>query len=343
MHIFVYEHVAGGGYAGSPLVPSLAREGQAMLEAIAFDLARVPGVSVVTTLDARIEPRRFPEPVEVRAISSRDEATACFDALARASDGTLVIAPELDGGLARLARRVIDAGGRHLGSSPEAIESASDKLLLPCRLAEMKIACVPSAARGSLDNAPFGLPAVVKPRFGAGSTDTVLVREPGEWPRVNRESVVTPFTAGLPASVLVIAGPRGILPLRAGQQVLSGDGRLRYLGGRLPLSPRLEARAQRLAVRAVNAVPGLLGFAGVDLLLDVADSVEPRDGQDMVVEVNARLTTSYAGLRALAETNLAEHWLRVIHGEHPAAPTWRPGGVRFHPDGSLELAEAAPC
>ena len=77
-----------------------------MLEAIALDLTRVPGVSVVTTLDARIELRSLPESIETHRIASPDEAAAYFDALARASDGTLVIAPELDGNLARLARRV---------------------------------------------------------------------------------------------------------------------------------------------------------------------------------------------------------------------------------------------
>jgi predicted ATP-grasp superfamily ATP-dependent carboligase len=121
------------------------------------------------------------------------------------------------------------------------------------------------------------------------------------------------------------------VPLPAAEQRLSADGRFHYRGGTLPLPPDLGARAQRLAVQAVQAVPGLHGYVGVDLVLSGA--ADGRD--DEVIEINPRLTTSYVGLRRLARFNLAEAMLRVAAGDSVPPLTWLPGPVRFSADGRI--------
>ena len=57
--------------------------------------------------------------------------------------------------------------------------------------------------------------------------------------------------------------------------------------------------------------------------------------EDQVIEINPRLTTSYIGLRALAETNLAEAMLRVADGDDVVL-RWREGAVEFTADGTLK-------
>ena len=114
-------------------------------------------------------------------------------------------------------------------------------------------------------------------------------------------------------------------------QRLSGDGRFSYLGGEIPLPDGLALRAVSLGRRAIDAVPGLMGYVGVDLVLGDAT-----DGSgDFAIEINPRLTTSYVGLRSLADFNLAEAMLRIADNEPPPPMAWKPGRVRFTPDGTV--------
>jgi predicted ATP-grasp superfamily ATP-dependent carboligase len=86
-----------------------------------------------------------------------------------------------------------------------------------------------------------------------------------------------------------------------------------------------------LARQAVAVVPGLAGYVGVDVILgDAADG-----SRDWVIEINPRLTTSYVGLRALCQDNLAERMLRVIQGLDAPALSWKPGPIRFTPEGRI--------
>ena len=133
---------------------------------------------------------------------------------------------------------------------------------------------------------------------------------------------------GRAASVAFLVGPSQTVPLLPTFQHLSDDGRFRYLGGELPIPPALAERSVTLGRRAVGCVPGLRGYVGVDLVLgDAADG-----SQDYAIEINPRLTTSYVGLRALAETNLAGAMLDVCAGR-PVEVRWKPGRVMFTPDG----------
>ena len=340
MHLFVYEHLTGGG-SGSSLPRSLAREGWAMLRALLEDLVQIPGVSVTTIIDDRFAammPPRLEERVQLVKVHDREGAREHFDRLAGSCDASLIVAPETENVLVDLTERAQGKGGRVLGSSAGAIRRASDKLGLARLLAEKGIPCVPSAIYVR-DSTPASRPPwVVKLRLGAGSTDTYLVTDPAASIAIDGEAVLTPHVPGLAASILVIAGEREVHPLPPGEQHLTSDGRFRYLGGTLPLSSQLRPRAITLARRAVGAVPGLAGFVGVDLIL--ADD-PGGNAIDTVVEINPRLTTSYVGLRALTRENLAQRWLEVMLGRPTRAIEWREGRVRFSAGGEVRVLDPA--
>ncbi len=327
MRVFVYEYCCAVGLGRDPSDPahSLYREGRAMRDAVADDFHRVPGAEVVV-LDgdtARRERERF-----------REAATGC--------DWCLVIAPELGGELQRRAEWARKAGARLLGPSADAIAITSCKIDL-ARIWDAGGVPTPRTEQ-FLDwfREPSRFPVVCKPISGAGSTATVrfdrmdevmAVHEAGEFEGFGEtELLLQEFTPGQPASVAFLVGPVQTVPLPPTFQLLSSGDRFRYEGGELPIRPDLAERAIALGQRAVGCVPGLLGFVGVDLIL--GDAVD--GSADVAIEINSRLTTSYVGLRQLADFNLAEAMLRVAAGEPVGELRWRPGRVRFRPDGSAD-------
>jgi predicted ATP-grasp superfamily ATP-dependent carboligase len=141
------------------------------------------------------------------------------------------------------------------------------------------------------------------------------------------------YVPGFAASVAFLIGPSAVVPLVPCEQLLSTDGHWQYHGGRLPIASDLAARALRVADQAVRCVPGMLGYAGVDVVLG-------NDGRDWAIEINPRLTTSYVGLRALARFNLAEAMLAVVRGEPLPDLTMHDRWIEFTPDG--RLSDVAP-
>lgn len=98
----------------------------------------------------------------------------------------------------------------------------------------------------------------------------------------------------------------------------------------MPLSAELNERARRLAEACLTALPSAVGYVGFDLVL----GENPAGTQDVVIEVNPRLTTSYVGLRALCQGNLAAAWLEAAEGGRPDLP-FAAGPIEFRANGEL--------
>ncbi|HMP57705.1 MAG TPA: ATP-grasp domain-containing protein, partial [Gemmatales bacterium] len=170
---------------------------------------------------------------------------------------------------------------------------------------------------------------VSKWRDGAGSQEMRLSTEMN--PRGSR-FIWQPFHSGKPVSVAFLAGPGGtLMPLLAGWQRLATQGRFHYAGGVLPIPEPLAKRATELARRALATVPDLLGYVSVDLLLDEGDN----PANDVVIEINPRLSTSYLGLRAMSRKNLFTLMLAHAQGEE-LLPAWKSGSVEFAIDGQVQ-------
>jgi predicted ATP-grasp superfamily ATP-dependent carboligase len=303
-----------------------------MLSAVVEDMSRIPGVEVQSLLNEDLFPTD--QGPHFHRIDPATEVER-FRELAAQADYTLVIAPEFDDILAERCDWVGQVGGRWLGPSAASIRVTADKYALGQHL---KRNGVPTPGCWLLTSDIPEFPAVLKPRFGAGSLEMFLVQGPEDRPGFRsdgrlKDMIVQRFVAGQPASVAILIGSKQRLAMPAASQVLSADGRFHYLGGCIPLPEKLTARAQLLACRAVESVPGLLGYMGVDLVLGSAT-----DGsEDWVIEINPRLTTSYIGLRALAESNLAQALIDIVIGKEVKPLKWRRGQVQFSCDGRVSF------
>lgn len=299
-----------------------------MRRALAADFAALPGMSVRVMLDDRFTPsRRAPRAEYVRVLEG--EELAGLARLAAEADFTIVVAPETGGILHERAQIVERAGGRWLGSSPEAIALTADKLRLGRHLAARGIATPPahgfSPAKGLPADATF--PAVVKPVDGAGSFATFVLQERAELPAAIRalpHSLWQPLVTGVPLSASFLVSDGGHVELIGvgRQRIENRGGQLTYRGGTLPTGSPERAR---LAAEAVAAVTGLRGFVGVDFMWNNALR------QATVIEINPRLTTSYVGLSRILQhqrDGLARAWLEACDSsrESTGAQQSRAGG-----------------
>jgi predicted ATP-grasp superfamily ATP-dependent carboligase len=342
MRIFVYEYTCAANLT-EPFMTSLRAEGWAMLSAIVDDFIRIPGVEVTALLNCNVNfENRGPSFLRVET----EEETA-FRKYAERAEYTLVIAPEIENILAQRCEWVESAGGRLLGPSSDGVRLTGDKLALSLHWNNNKVPtpeCWPwtnrELSKSPKANQPKRFPIVLKLRFGAGSLNTFLIRNPNEWAKAIQstrndenpgEWVVQSYVPGQAASLAFLIGPKQRVALPPTRQILSDDGRFHYLGGEAPLPEHLRDRACRLASRAIDCVPGLRGYVGVDLVLGSS----PDGSQDWAIEINPRLTTSYIGLRGLAKSNLAEALLQISTGKQIQPLTWHSGPIRFRSDGHL--------
>lgn len=338
MRIFVFEYLTGGGLlsgdgslAGSV---SLAREGAAMVTALAVDFARIPGVEVVILCDPRAESSSF-DRVETRVVRTVDERDSAFAAEVAASDATVLIAPECDGILLGCVEGVLRCGGKLLGPGPQLVALAADKHATAEYLARAGVPVPRGVVLGPRGNWPTNLsfPVVIKPRDGAGSQDLRLLRPPldaDNWPPDHERWRIEEFRPGLAASVAVLCGPAGHVVLHPCTQKLASDDTFKYRGGALLLDEKLSPRANQLAAKTVALLPESCGYLGIDMVLG-----NSQDGSDdAVIEINPRLTTSYVGLRAATRDNLAEAMLAVAAGELPTL-SWVSDALEFSADGAV--------
>jgi predicted ATP-grasp superfamily ATP-dependent carboligase len=344
--IFVYEWCCANAARGNdPRAATLFGEGWAMLAAALDDFCRVPDAKVRTVLSPalRDEPAIvvvLPGLVErgVRIDWSHHDAEA-FYAAAATADYALVIAPEFEQILETRCRWALAARAKLLGPAPDAVALTADKLALAQHFDKRGVRTPPTfTCDQSL--ADVGQPWVVKPRHGAGSQQTkIIIVSDGPSGVLGDlvlaalgpvEMVVQPLVPGLSASVAFVIGERQAHALVPAEQFVTVTGNLSYSGGRAPLLlDAMSERAIRIARQAIDCVPGLNGYVGVDVVLGGR-----ADGSaDYVIEINPRLTTSYLGLRALCEDNLMELLLRLVRAESVARPRWRSGGISWTPDG----------
>ena len=301
--VFVYEYLSGGGQmagAGTSGGELLAM-GRAMRDAMVADLLQLEVYDVsVAAGDSGVT---MPEPAH--AVTPRHGESA-FDFVARQADAhhwAWVVAPETDGLLSQLQRRVDPA--RWLGCDGPSTVVASGKRSTLVRLAESGLS-TPLA----FEQAAGVTRWVVKPDDGAGAVDTrvhasleAALADSAQRARVGGAWVVEPWVEGegLSLSLMCSAGRSELLSINRQRLLIDPEGVLSYQGVDLNVVPPGDPRAATLAAWAARigrSVPGLRGFVGIDLVWHAQCG-------PVAIEINPRLTCAYVGLSRALGRNLA--------------------------------------
>jgi predicted ATP-grasp superfamily ATP-dependent carboligase len=315
-NVFVHEFITGGGWPSAELPDDLVMEAMAMLWALLADFRKWGNVQTTIMLDPRFENKipgldRKTLPADEVILIEPGQHEAIFSTQIRRSDAVLVLAPETDGILARLTGIVEAAGNLLLGSNSTAVATTADKTA--CYQCFQKAGLpTPHTRLTNFASAPqvaeeLGFPLVTKPLDGVGCAGVCLVMGPSELAGAlnlvrkatsHNQILLQTFVSGIHASVSLLITQDRALPLSLnGQEVRSGRP-FTYCGGVIPLDHPMAGRAFELSRNAVQQVPGLRGYVGVDLVLTQDEA--------WLIEVNPRITTSYVGLRQVLSINLAK-------------------------------------
>ena len=299
MRLLVCEFITGGGMLNDDLPEALAREGELMLQHLLEDLS---GCKPVQHIDVLRDPR-LPENSTDRytILPVNLDFMQTFKRSCEQVDAVLPIAPETDEALLSMSKSVQTSGSRLLNSAPSAVALTGSKYHTLKALAATGIPTVPVS---TIDQAARAAPAqwVIKPDDGvSGEGCRVLDQLPEILPQ---NMILQPLIEGTPASMTLLCNDGDAELIAVNEQYVSLDKNGCILRGVHVNGLASEHDALVPLARAIAAaIPELWGWVGVDFMLTP-------DGP-LVLEVNPRLTTAYAGLAISYGQNPAE-WLLAL-------------------------------
>lgn len=330
LKIILYEHVSSGGYAEQLIPQSVLSEGFGMLRSISSDL-KSAGHEVTVLLDARIS--KLNPKIEADCtvpIFYAKEQQKFLQSIAKINDALYIIAPETDGILQSLVELIEGTGKVSLNCKSKAIAKVADKTTLYKKILNLGFALKTiilnttdslGKTKQDIKNA-LKYPLVLKPADGVSCSGLSLVKDEAQLERAiekikveshSERFIAQEFIKGEDASVSLLCNGEKAVAFSLNKQnvtLAKPDDISRYDGGSVPFDHPLKQEAFRAAEKVVESIVGLRGYVGVDLILT--------QEKPFVVDVNPRLTTSYVGLRRVADFNVAEAIVSaVLKGSFP--------------------------
>jgi len=308
MRIFVVEYITGGGLVGQQLSTRLLDEAETMLGALLDDLSVLPDVHLLVSRDPRLPPLDCS--CDVFTPAATDDIWQAWEHCINRCDAVWAIMPESDGLLHRISLMAQAQGRRLIGCHAAGVAIATSKSLTAKYLQHSNIDTVPTF--DVAEEIPFRYSRwVLKPDDGAGCEGSCVFENHRAMlcALQNRDRytgyVAQPFVEGIAASLSMLCCDGAATLLTANlQQVREFNGHFELDGVLVNGLPNAHARYSWLARSVARAIPGLWGYVGVDLVLTTSGPV--------VLEVNPRLTVSYAGLRGALAVNPARLILRML-------------------------------
>lgn len=324
MNLFVYEHVASGGFAGEPIPTSILSEGFAMLRTFIEDL-KTASHNVTVLLDSRLKPlANLLKAEQIILVKSKNGLEEAIAKAVEGLDAAYIIAPESEDILPSLIEIVEEKGVVSLNCTPEAVRAVSNKAKAYVELRRAGLN-VPETIEVNIDESPvkigqmargLGFPVIFKPLSGTSCAGLSILKALNQVPsaikKVRNEVggeklLIQKFIRGVNASVSLIATAKKATPITLNMQRVKlslPSCESFYEGGMVPLEHPLKREAFKAAEKAVSIFNGMRGYVGVDILLS-GDKV-------YVMEVNPRLTTSYVGLRRVIGFNPAQGVINAV-------------------------------
>ncbi|MDD9806565.1 MAG: ATP-grasp domain-containing protein [Gammaproteobacteria bacterium] len=287
-----------------------------MLHALGRGLSAMDGVRLVTVRDARLPPPDYP--TGLAWVRAGDDCAAVVGAALEDADAFWPVAPETGGLLAQFCRLARGGSCLLLNSPAPVVEKAGGKYSAFLRLRQNGVRCVETARLGNL-RFPQDRDLVVKPDDGVGCESVRLLRAGESPPRgsLRGDDLCQPYLPGIAASLNVIypsAGAPYIIGANRQEVTLDAPnapeegGRFRLRACHVNVLAREALGFEELAAGVQRSFPGIVGHVGIDLIVDGDNTLH-------LLEINPRVTTSFAGLAASTGLNPCAEVIRAVRGE----------------------------
>ncbi len=324
---------AGGMGSGKGRVESISIEGLAMLHALVVDAVDGSFETHALLQEGIGVPASMASVASVHwhRVGAGTSLPGMIKDLAPLVDFCFVVAPEFGEYLEEYTALLESFDCAVLSQPSRAVSLGSDKKGAIERLAAAGVRVPATQSLDGFIAAPaLSYPVVVKPNRGAGSIGVFLARDEVELKGAiaaneslsfHRDTLIAQeLIVGTAHSASAVATQHGVSLLGINEQdvslALAGASESKYRGGIAgPLRPELAAECGRVAQAAARLFR-LDGYFGFDFVLD------PR-GRPFLVEINPRLTTSFAGLKMLHPESLLR-FIAAQKGGKPAAMPWIP-------------------
>ena len=316
MRLLVFEFITGGGLLNEPLPECLCHEGHLMRAALLEDL-RSLSLSIIVLNDARIS-----EPLlegAVWSIKADDDLVHILQAKQEEYDAVWLITPETGGVLVEWQQFFLDLSKQVCLSSLSALKLCQDKLATLSHLTAVGLACVPSQEYKQFK--AISGEWVLKPKDSVGCEQTYYLATEAHLESVlaclstDTEYLLQPYIAGkvFSLSALFYQGTARFICCNQQQMQLDKQ-QFQLLACDVNVHTEQAASYQFLCTQIAQAIPELWGYIGIDF-------IETENGERLILEINPRLTSSYAGIKAATGINIAEQILALLDGK--VAPLMR--------------------
>ena len=305
--VLVFEFITGGGYSGQCIAESLAQEGFLMLNALVNDLAVISDIEITVLLAEQFRHVCLPSHTHIIFMQSDVDIWQQWQQQIKQVDAVFPIAPDMTGCLQPLTDLIESEGKQLFNSMSQAVAICSDKLQTAQVLRQHKLNVIDTQLVRDFSG-DMNQRWVIKPRESVDCLDMFLVSGAADFKRLGdriENDVIQPYIEGKPVSLSCVfkQGEAWLICVNE-QHIQINQGQFRLMACKVNISTSYKIRYQQFINQVAQVIPSLWGYVGIDM-------IQPIDTEAVILEINPRLTRSYAGIAQVLPYNIAQTILEL--------------------------------
>ena len=290
--ILIYEYFTGGGIINEELCAiSLLSEAKIIVNSVIDEFCKSQEYKVYYFLDSRLELDNLGQSIIVKNPKKLLDIK-----LLRTFDLILPILPEQDMKLYSYCKFLAKQNIKTLISSPDTIKVLSDKYGFSTFCLKHNIPSVPSYLSNQIDAIKSNT-IIEKDRYGVGCSHVKKISKKDVTKR--KKIIYQPYIKGDHYSLCVYFEKGSFKLLTINEQDITFENnyiKLRSLKVNIKNSHYLEIFS--ILQKIHKFFPGLYAYVGIDIIIN--------GKKILIVEINPRLTTSFAGIKDTIGINMSQ-------------------------------------